>query len=103
MFVIGKDPQGRIWFKSDQCLSDITDAQDFYVQKVGWWNKEWQLVAVFIKRAAYFRDNVNQRAYVPALTEEKVLGTYKKESAASLALEELMRLRGIKELDPLKD
>lgn len=101
-FVIGKDPEGRVWFKSDQCLTDITEATDFYVQQVGWWRKKWQLVAVYIKRPAYFRDNVNQRAYVPALTEEKVLGEYEKGTSASLALEELMRLRGIKEIDPLQ-
>jgi hypothetical protein len=97
--IIGKDPNGRYWFKSDQCLTDITEATDFYVEKVGVWKwKNWRLVAVYVKRPAYYRDNVNQQGYVKALIENKVLGYYDRHTAASLALEELMRIKDIKEI-----
>jgi hypothetical protein len=98
--ILGKDPQGRCWFKSDQYLTDITDSTFFYVKKVGWWRQYWHLIAVIVKRPAYYRDNVNMRGYVPAVTEEKVLGHYDKEISASLAMEELMRLKGITQIDP---
>ncbi len=99
--VIGKDPNGRIWFKSDHTLTDITDAKDFYVQQTGWWKKKWRLCAVFVKRASYYRDNENNRGYVPAITEEQELGIYDRPQAASLALECLMNLKQITEIDPI--
>lgn len=99
--ILGKDPQGRYWFKSDQRLTDITDASSFYVQHSGWFKKTWELMAVYMKRAAYYRDNVAMRGFVPAITEHVSLGFFDRHNAASMALEQLMHIKEIREIDPL--
>lgn len=100
--IIGKDPNGRYWFKSDYALTDITDARDFYVEQEGIWRwKKWRLTAVFVKRDAYYRDNENKRGFTPAIENHEVLGYYDRPNAASMALEQLMRIKEIVEIDPL--
>jgi hypothetical protein len=97
---IGKDPNGRIWFKSDRFLVDITEASSFHVEvKQGWFkDKKWLLIATLTKRAAYYRDEPNKRGFVPAITEDKIIGEYTKELSASLALEQVMTLKEIQEI-----
>lgn len=94
--VVGKDPNGRIWFKSDRHLTDITEATDFHVKPVGLLRKTWQLIAIFTQRPAYYQDEQRKRGLVQAITKEKVIGVYKKEISASYALNELMELKEIK-------
>lgn len=89
----GKDENGRIWFKSDTHLTDITEAHQFQVHQRGLWKKTWYLIATFVRRPAYYQDETKKRGYVPAITEEKIIGSYTRETFASLALDELLDLK----------
>ena len=100
MSIIGVDSEGRVWFKSDQNLTDITDAVDFHVRAYGVWKKKYYLIATIVNRPAYYRDAENQRGYVPPITESKTIGVYEKQSSISNALDNVMRLKEIREIDP---
>ena len=100
---IGKDEEGRYWFKSDCYLTDVTDAHEFYVEATGLFTwKKWLLYASVVKRPGYYRDDENKRGYVPPIIETKQLGEYPTQAKASFALDQLMRLKKIREVDLLE-
>lgn len=96
--VVGKDKEERYWFKSDQRLTEVTDCFDFQVVEDGWWQKRWKLYGFRMAAKAYYNQFVGN---VPAKIEEKLLGTYKSERDASMALEQVMMVKEITEIDPL--
>jgi hypothetical protein len=99
MSVIGKDDKNRIWFKSDWFLSDITEAIDFKVENhtILWW--PWfRLVAT----VPYNRDFHGPAAAYPTPKYfNQTIGWYESLKGASMAMETLLILRGIREIDPL--
>lgn len=87
--VLGKDPDGKIWFKSDQKLTDITDAFNFYVETM--WPRIWFIPGSYCLWAKY--------KSVTGRTNKKTLGWYPNAREASRALEEIWRLRQIDGFD----
>lgn len=103
MSVIGKDAKGRIWFKSDWFLSDVTDAIDFKVENESflWW-KWFKLVATVPYNKDFHGEIKNPNGYGVLTPKyfEQTIGWYKTLQSASLAMENLMALRGIQEINP---
>ena len=100
--IAGKDAQGNYWFKSDQSLTDVSDASYFYVHASSSWFTRWKkpkykLYARYFKKVRVWNSYYSQHENVQRQTD-KVIGTYKSEFAASLALEEVMKIKKIKEL-----
>ena len=88
--VVAKDRQNRHWFKSDQKITDITRAVDFYVYKSGIWKKKYHVYARFVKKYENFwGDKWNEDTH-------KKLGTYDSKEEASVALGEILEVRGMK-------
>lgn len=103
MSVIGKDGKGRIWFKSDWFLSDVTDAIDFKVvnRSFLWW-KWFKLIATVPYNKEFHGDVKNPSTgytYTPKYYDQ-IIGWYTTLQSASLAMEGLMALRGIQEINP---
>ena len=103
MSILGKDQKGRIWFKSDFFLSDITDAIDFSVVDDSFlWYRWVKLIA----KVPYNKDfhgilkNSNGYEYSPKYYDQ-IIGWYKSVQQASMALENLMPLLGIQEISPI--
>lgn len=93
MNTLGKDKDGRIWFKSDQHITDITDAYDFTVASsayFGLWGRTWTLEAKFPNKDTSW--NAPKFIY-------KTLGEYETAFKASLALDQIVTLKGIKPYD----
>lgn len=91
---IGKDEQGRYWFKSDQNLTNITHAVDFYVvnDSFMWWKK-------FLLKAKINKYPKTTHGLSPGRRYDyEVLGEYKTAQQASMALEEVMRVKEIEKL-----
>jgi hypothetical protein len=91
--IVGRDEEGRIWFKSNKSIIEITKAIDFYVESRSWfglWGRKWYLVARYIEHK--YSDGMCDYNHVD-------LGEYTAASTASLALEKVMAVRGIKEID----
>lgn len=103
MSVIGRDNKNRIWFKSDWFLSDVTDAIKFYVEDCCFlWSRWFCLYAKvpynqelhgIIKDSNGYQKN-------PKYYDLKI-GWYKTLSSASMAMESLMIVKGIEEINPL--
>lgn len=94
---VGKDTKGRYWFKSDTLLIDITNALHFYVARGGWWWKRWNLYGMFQvprKYWSYYHDRLEEHP-TDKIKEAKLLGTYPSAAQASMALEEVMKIKGI--------
>lgn len=87
--ILAKDEQNGIWFKSDQYLTEITDAFFFYVTK-SWFREKYTLWA---------RQEVRYYSYVSARWETKnrdfKIGIYRTAPSASIALEEVMKFKNI--------
>ncbi len=105
MSTIGKDEKGRIWFKSDWYLSDITEAIDFKVSDDSFlfWSC-YRLVAVVpynINVHGEVRKMNDYGRYIPYVPQyfQQTIGWYKNIQTASNALEALMVLKGIKEMN----
>ena len=100
----GIDGEGRSWFKSDQYLTDITGAHDFFVKEVRvgflWWKTtEYHLIGRWCVRRASWRYKYSQRGYEPAEYQKKLLGVYESEIQASAALCHIMEVRGIRPVE----
>lgn len=99
MSVIGKDEKGRIWFKSDWFLSDITDAVDFKVADESFlWRKWFKLTAVVpynsdLHGFVWESDGRGERYKVTPKYFDQIIGWYKSLQQASMVLESLMVLR----------
>jgi hypothetical protein len=103
MSVLGKDDKGRVWFKSDWYLSDITEAIDFKVTNESFlWSKWFKLVATvpYNKEFHGTMRNSNGYEYSPKYYDQTI-GWYKSLQQASMALENLMPLLGIHEISPI--
>lgn len=101
--VVGKDGNNRIWFKSDWCLTDITGAVNFYVQDESFlWSKWLRIFATvpYNKSLHGTVKNSQGHVYEPALYNVTI-GWYNTIQQASMAMEQLMPLLGILEINPL--
>ena len=88
--LVAKDRTDKCWFKSDQKITDITKAVDFYVYKSGFWKKKYHVYARYIKKFENF--------WGVKWDEEtsKKLGTYDSKEEASVALGEILEAKGMK-------
>jgi hypothetical protein len=75
----------RIWFKSDQMLSDVTDAVEFRVTK-SWFTNKFKVQAAFKVYASWDGKQVFRW---------KTIGIYKSADTASNALTHAMHIKGI--------
>ncbi len=87
---IGKDDKNQIWFQSDQFLTNVTLAKEFYVKK-RWFAEKWKLFASFHTKKW---DNWSNHYYV--VSSNKLVGTYKSEIEATMALGQARKAMGIK-------
>ena len=88
--VVAKDRFDKCWFKSDQKITDITKAVDFYVYKSGFWQKKYHVYARFVKTMEHiFYDPWEE------ITHKK-LGTYDSKEEASVALDDILEAKGMK-------
>jgi hypothetical protein len=90
--IIGKSPDGKIWFKSDQFLKDVTNGFKFQVSKT-FFKESWKLWAAF--RAQGKNNDGSKFTY----TQWELLGIYKSEAEASAALGRVMSVLDIKPID----
>ena len=107
MSILGKDQKGRIWFKSDWFLSDITDAIDFFVVDDSFLWYRWVKLCAKVPfnkdfHGAQYRGNGHggTEEYTPKYYDQ-IIGWYRSVPQASLALENLMPLLGIQEISPI--
>lgn len=98
MTIVGKDSQGKYWCKTDSRLTDVTDCYDFQVVESGIWTKKWTLYGLRIEVKGYYS---SYGGTIPDKIEWKQLGVYKSERDASMALEQVMAVKEITEIDPL--
>lgn len=107
---VGKDGDGKYWFRSRQKLVDVTKAEQFCVKKrlkkrAYWpWRKnkyEWDVLAKFLKTTGFYRypnikkEWVNTTHKGPKEYTYELLGTYTDEDDAAIALECLMHMRDV--------
>jgi len=94
-------PNGEYWFKSSQYLTNLTNATHFYVKPPGiifFWRRRFQLKAKFLE--PYRSWSEYESRYITRYSEQhKVIGKYRTEASASLALMEVMKILKLKELD----
>ena len=91
--VIAKDKSGGNWFKSDQYVTNITGANEFYV-KHRWFGFGWfSLIAVFPKSENRYVLGEGNKEF--KWKEYKEIGRFHTALEASFGLEEAMRLKGI--------
>lgn len=96
--IAGKAANGTYWFKSDQYLTDLTHASHFYVKPpsyIFFWRRKYNLMAKFAKPIRFWNGYKYEDGFK---TWHKVIGKYRSEPSASLALEEVMKVLNIREL-----
>lgn len=95
MDVAGKRSNGEYWFKSDQYLTNLSNAVDFCVKRpflFKW--RGWYLWAKLEEKYQYYDYSVS--AYrTDTSTSWRRIGIYKNIASASLALEEVMKILDI--------
>ena len=88
---LGKDRDGKYWFKSDQFLTNITTSTFFFVRTKGWFKKSYLLFARRKGDVRYY--NWDQMGYRYRTGEiNQLIGIYTSPSQASMALEQVMKL-----------
>jgi len=99
--IAGKTRDGEYWFKSDQYLTNLTGAIHFYVRPPSYilfWRRRYALMVKFDEpyQAYNYTKREMEKKHKYAY---KVLGLYRTEALASLALEEVMKVLGMKPLE----
>ena len=91
--VIGKDKNGGVWFKSDQYVTNISKASEFYVRHRWFGLGSYSLIAVFpfTKHQYICGEGYVDKTY----HQYKEIGRFKTALEASFGMEEAMRLKGI--------
>ena len=84
----GTDKRGNIWFQSDQFLSNITKAKEFCIRKK-WFREKWNLYAMF--EITYESFWLGEQRKI----KRKLIGSYKSDTEASLALSQARKIMGI--------
>lgn len=101
---VGKDQDGRYWFRSRQKLVDVTKACEFYVKKVltkkarWFWQKnqyEWHVYSKTLFKKGYFRYPSIKQDWIDDQHTHELLGVYQDEDDAATALECLMHMRDV--------
>ena len=96
--IAGKDAKGRYWFKSDQYLTNISQAIHFYVKPpsyIFFWRRRYHLMAKFANPKRFWNGMKWEDGFE---TWHRVIGKYRTEALASFALEEVMKVLKIQEL-----
>jgi hypothetical protein len=95
--IAGKDPSGDYWFKSHQSLTNISQADHFFVKSPGliFWRRRYRLFARMKIPYQYWDGRQHKTDYK---RPKRLLGWYRTETLASLALEEAMKTKKIKAL-----
>ena len=87
--VVAKDASGGRWFKSDQYVTNISEAGEFYVKH------RWLGFGSFSLIAVYPRTRKDDWGKLIPYSEYKEIGRFHTALEASFGLEEAMRLKGI--------
>ena len=89
--VVAKDRQNRQWFKSDQNITDITQAIKFYVKK-SLFRSKYRLYAMHTEHRNEFNIFIgfSERKNIHTL-----IGTYDSKEEASVALGEILEAKGM--------
>jgi len=89
--IIGRDKNGGAWYKSDQYITDISKAAEFYVKHRWFGLGAYSVIAV---THCYRKDK--EYPYAEHFwTERREIGRFRTALEASFGLEEAMRLKDI--------
>ena len=101
---VGKDQEGRYWFRSRQKLVDVTKACEFYVKPVlinraFWpWGRdkyEWHVYSKTLFKKGHYEWPSLKKGWIEDQHTHELLGVYQDEEDAATALECLMHMRDV--------